>query len=60
MKKHGKIIFDRNIITNNIEHRVGEGIYLYLAKLIITEHSGKIYINNKEGMGNIFCVEFSL
>ncbi len=50
-------IFPRDMTTNSLEHRIGEGIYLYLAKLIISKHSGKIYINNKSDGGKIFCIE---
>ena len=52
-----KIISDNKLKPDTVEHRVGEGIYLYLAKLIINAHNGKIYINSKQGEGNIFCIE---
>ena len=52
-----QIIFERDLTANNLEHRVGEGMHLYLAKLIINEHNGKIYINSKEDGGMIFCIE---
>ena len=52
-----KIIFERDMLAKNLEHRIGEGMDLYLAKLIINEHNGKIYIKNKEGTGCKFCIE---
>ena len=52
-----KIISDNKLRPDTVEHRVGEGIYLYLAKLIINAHNGKIYINSKQSEGNIFCIE---
>ena len=52
-----KIISDNKLRLDTVEHRIGEGIYLYLAKLIINAHNGKIYINSKQSEGNIFCIE---
>ena len=46
------------ITTNDgLDYSVGDGVFLYLVKLIINAHDGKVYINNKADGGSVFCIE---
>lgn len=54
-----KIIFQRNAMSNFLERKIGAGMNLYLAKLIISAHHGKIYFNTQKSEGSSFCVALS-
>ncbi|MCR4881143.1 MAG: GAF domain-containing sensor histidine kinase [bacterium] len=57
--KLSETIFDRDSMALKLDRLIGEGLSLYLGKLIALAHGGKIYIN-EHGSGNIFCLELPI
>ena len=51
------MVFDGVIGDGGLDYTVGDGVFLYLVKLIISAHNGKIYINDKPEGGSIICIE---
>ncbi|HSA06326.1 MAG TPA: GAF domain-containing sensor histidine kinase [Candidatus Gastranaerophilales bacterium] len=49
-----KALFQRYVMTEIIERRIGSGLNLYLAKLIIEAHKGKIWFDTEPGQGTTF------
>lgn len=52
-----RMIFDGITADDGLDYSVGDGVFLYLVKLIINAHDGKVYINNKADGGSVFCIE---
>lgn len=51
-------IFNRFKMIERLQRKIGGGLSLYLCKLIVESHGGKIWYNSNNGNGSIFC--FSL
>jgi len=51
-------IFTRYSMVQALERKIGGGLGLYLSKLIIEAHKGKIWFDTEQGVGSTFC--FSL
>ena len=54
------IIFERELVATQLERLVGEGIHLYLAKLIAVSQGGNLYFSEKIGNEKEFCLELPL
>lgn len=48
-------IFKRYEMALAIERKIGSGLGLYLAKLIVEKHLGQIYYTSEPGQGTTFC-----
>jgi len=45
--KTKELLFEKDISLKTLEYKIGSGIYLYLAKLILHEHNAKISLDNE-------------
>jgi len=52
-----RMVFNGVISDGSLDYGIGDGIFLYLVKLIINAHGGKIYINDKPNGGSVICIE---
>ena len=50
-----ELLFEKSLASKTLEHKIGEGIQLYLAKLILQENNSKIYLENNDTL--TLCLE---
>lgn len=59
-KKDQDKIFSRFFRSKNVEHIDGSGLGLFLSKIIIKEHKGKIWFKSKEKKGTTFYISLPI
>ena len=52
-----KIIFERNDMSKYLEREIGEGLPIYLAKLLIEGQNGKLFLKHNNDRDLTFCIE---
>lgn len=53
-------LFDKYVSYAKKFRQIGTGLGLYVAKQIVSNHEGKIWVNSKEGKGSTFSFEIPL
>jgi len=59
-KEFEELVFKRYEMIKILGRKIGAGLSLYLAKLIVQEHNGMIKIDSKPGEGCTFCIYFPM
>ena len=55
-KEMEKIIFERNNMSKYLEREIGEGLPIYLAKLLIEGQNGELFIKHNGDRDLTFCI----
>ncbi len=55
-KEMEKIIFERNNMSQYLEREIGEGLPIYLAKLLIEGQNGELFIKHNSDRDLTFCI----
>lgn len=55
-KEMEKIIFERNNMSQYLEREIGEGLPIYLAKLLIEGQNGELFIKHNTESDLTFCI----
>ena len=55
-KEMEKIIFERNNMSQYLEREIGEGLPIYLAKLLIEGQNGELFIKHSTDRDLTFCI----
>lgn len=53
-------LFKRYEMSNEIERKIGGGLGLYLSRLIIEAHGGKIWYDSSSTIGAKFCLHLPI